>query len=46
MNSWQALLLLTMAKGEYIHKRPATNLDWWTLTSMAQELNGWTVIVG
>lgn len=44
MNAWQTLLFVQMAQGRYLRLgRPATDLDWWTLLTMAQ---GWTVVVG
>ncbi len=46
MNSWQTLLLADMLRGKYLRLgRPVNEHDWLSLWTMAQEVNGWTVIV-
>jgi len=48
MNSWAVALMVQMSRMEYLRlgKRPATLSDYQALLTWAQELNGWTVIVG
>ncbi len=45
-DAWTLTLLLKLSAGQYLQLgRPATPRDYWGLMAMAQELNGWTVIV-